>query len=483
LGVRKLPFCSWENTESSNDYILIDTAFITSYMPECTDMELKVYLFGLYLCSNPLSKDNSLDHIKDALNISDSDIADAYTSLSQKGLIRITSFEPLQVQYVKDGNNRMATKLYDTTKYADFNIQLQDIFSEKFIVNQNDFIKYYNFIETSNIDQDAMLLIAKHCVNVKGQNVAHNYILRTAASWLNDGIRSCSQIEARIAQRELNQGNMKDIAVAIGKTSQISEEDKDLYTKWTDNWGYEISSILAASKKSYKSFAKLDSVLDDCFKNGAISSSEVEEYLKMKKKLNETAIEVIKQLGTYYDNTAPIVEEYISPWQQKGFSLSSIISIAKYCFRNSIKRLQDMNEIISNLFNMGIIADDAIDAYFNKIQQKDESIKKVLDILGSSRFVTKNDRDIFDIWTRTWGFNFDTICEVASLSQGKNLGEVARKLSILKDNSIFDKENARVFLNNQKIKSSKFTASDREFDKEIAESTLIADDNLGNEDM
>ncbi len=477
-----MAFCCFENDSENNNFVLVDNTFITSFMPDLTDRELKVYFYGLYLCSMPLSKDNTIEHIKDALSLSDNDVMETFSSLEQKGLIAIYSYDPFQVQY-RRGSNRQATKLYKKEKYADFNAQLESYFPDKMIVNPNQYVQYYDFIESSNMQPEALLMIIKHCVDIKGSTVSGNYILQVARSWVQDGIRSVEQVEERIRQRELNAGNLKEIAAAIGKTSQITEEDKDFYTKWTENWGYEISAILAACKKSLKSMSKLDAVLDDCFKNGAISSLEVETYIKNKKKLTENAIQVIKELGTYYEYTAPVVEEYISPWQQKGYSPEGIILIAKYCFKNSMKRLQEMDNLIDKFFNMGIISDEAISQYFDKMQKEDEKIRNILQILGSSRIVTINDRDMFGIWTETWGFTYDTICEVAKLCVGKPLGECARRLSDLKSAGIYNADAVESFFNNQKIKGSRFTESDRKFDKDAAESSLLADDDLGNTTM
>ena len=477
-----MPFCCFEDNSENNSYITVDNAFITAFMPELTEKELKVYLYGLYMCASPLSKDNTIEHIKDALSLDENELVDIFSSLEVKGLVAIYSYEPIQVQY-RRSQNRMAAKQYKKEKYADFNIQLESYFPNKTIVNPNQYIQYYDFIETTNIQPEALLMIIKHCVEMKGNTVSGNYILQVARSWVSDGIRSVEQVEERIRQRELNAGNLKEIAVAIGKTSQISEEDKDLYTKWTDNWGFEMPAIIAACKKSMKSMPKLDSVLDDCIKNGAISALEVETYLKNKKKLTENAIQVVKELGTFYDNPAPVVEAYISPWQQKGFSSEGLIMIAKYCFRNSLKRLSDMDNLVDQFFNAGTISDEAIKSYFDSQAKADEKIKAILEVLGSSRVVTVNDRDMYNTWTTTWGFTYDTIYEVAKLNIGKTIGEVARKLSILKTAGIFNADAVETFFNNTKIKQTRFTENDKPFDQDAANKTTISDDDLGNVEM
>ena len=478
-----MPFCSFEESNQNNSFVMLDNNFITSFMPECNDLEIKVYLYGLYLCQSPLSKDNTIEHIKDALSLSLKEIQDIFYALEQKGLVSIISFDPFQVAF-KRAKNLQASKLYKKEKYSDFNKQLEECFPDKMLVNPNQYTVFYDFIESTNIQPGALIMIVKHCVNVKGSTVSSNYILQVAQSWVNDGIRSEEEVSKRIRQRELNSGYLKDISTEIGKTSQITEEDKDYFTKWTENWGFDIQAILAACKKSLKSMAKLDAILDDCFKNGAISAVEVEAYLKNKKKLSENALNVAKELGLWYDNPAPVVENYISPWQQKGFSSEGLLLIAKYCFRNSIKELKYMDHVVNDFFNKGIISEEAIKIYFEQLDKEEELIKKLLATLGSSRIVTQNDREMLNVWTNTWGFSYDTIFAVAKLCVGKPLGECAKKLSILMSNGIFDASSVETFFNNEKkVKANRFTESDRPYDKAAVESSLISDDELGNIEM
>ena len=56
-------------------------------MPELTEKELKVYLYGLYMCASPLSKDNTIEHIKDALSLDENELVDIFSSLEVMSFI------------------------------------------------------------------------------------------------------------------------------------------------------------------------------------------------------------------------------------------------------------------------------------------------------------------------------------------------------------------------------------------------------------
>ena len=473
-----MAFCYYSKEDEDKGFINVESSFIREYLDDCSGEQLKVYLFGLYLCSMPLSKDNSIEHMCDALSLSEEKVLSAFSYWEEKGLITIFSYDPLQVQY--HSTKKMAVyRTYKKEKYADFNAQLEAIFSDRFISNPNQYTVYYDFIETSNISTEVLIMIIQYCVSIKGKSVSNNYILQVAKSWINDGIRTIQAVEDRIKQRELSSSEIREIAVAIGKTSAITEEDKDFYTKWTETWGFRLPGILAACKKSLKTMNKLDSTLDDCFRNNAISAAEVDEYLKNKKKISSYAIDISNALGQWYDNPTPIIENYILPWLQKGYAIDGLMIIAKYCFRNSLKKFEQMDHLVNTLLKDGIITDDDIKEYFDNQQLSDDSIKKVLETLGTSRNVNLSDRDMFNLWTKDWGFSVPVIIKTAEPICGKTMGDLTRRLSLLKQNNIFDVEGAEAFF--EKPTSTKasraFNENDRKYNKED-EANLLDEEDL-----
>ena len=80
-------------------FTLVDNLFISEYLPECDEKQVKVYLYGLYLCTNP-SRNNSLDALCSNLNMSEKEIISIYSFFEDMGLVQIVSKEPLEVKYL-----------------------------------------------------------------------------------------------------------------------------------------------------------------------------------------------------------------------------------------------------------------------------------------------------------------------------------------------------------------------------------------------
>ena len=79
----------------SSDYLLetftlVDNLFINEYLPSCDEKQIKAYLYGLYLCSNP-AKDNSVDALCAKLDMTENELFAIYSDFEDDGLIKIIS--------------------------------------------------------------------------------------------------------------------------------------------------------------------------------------------------------------------------------------------------------------------------------------------------------------------------------------------------------------------------------------------------------
>ncbi|MEG2274430.1 MAG: DnaD domain protein [Clostridia bacterium] len=240
-----LCFLSKENIE--NGFALVDNKFITDFMPSCSQTQLLVYIYGLYLCAQSLSPDNSIDNICDHLSLTSEEVTEAFSALSSLGLITILKDSPLQVRYEKI-KEFFPSKKFSKEKYADFNQQYINIFESVAQVNPNNFLVYYDFMEETKISPEVMIMIIKFCVSKKGEKISSNYILTVARDWVSEGARTLGAVEQKIMKMEATTESLQLIAKELGKMLDNSLEEKQLYLKWTSSWGFDLQAILSACK-------------------------------------------------------------------------------------------------------------------------------------------------------------------------------------------------------------------------------------------
>ncbi|MEG1508924.1 MAG: DnaD domain protein [Clostridia bacterium] len=412
-----MSFCSYDNNYLKEQYTLVENNFINDFMAEASGDSVKVFLYGLYACAGECE---SFEQFCNNLNMSAQRVTDAIHYWVDLGLIKIVNQQPLELCFVPIKYLNKVVRKFKPEKYAEFNKQLQDIFKTRHI-EPNEYLRYYEFVEDYKVQQEALLMVVQYCVNFKGDDVRYPYILTVAKDWANNGAKTVEQVEGKLKEYESNNEAMRLIFKELGKKTAPEFEDKQLYIKWNKNWGYDLESILFATKQCKKrgGMTKLDNLLDSYYKLGIFSLEEMKNYQEIKDKMYKLCIDVNKILGLYYESLDYIVETYIKNWLNFGFDENTLVTLAKYCAKRTIRTLEGMNTVIAKLYSKGIISASGIDEYLRKQVYIDGKIKDIIAATGTERFVTSSDRQFYNIWSCVWGFSDDIILYASTLSQGK----------------------------------------------------------------
>lgn len=411
--------CSFSTTLRNSSSTIIDNEFINEFLPGAPDGAVKVYLYGLYLCSNPQSDDNDISAMSTVLSLSADQIFEYFSYWQELGLVQILNKTPLEVKFLSakkfSGNSKMRSK----AKYKDFNDQVQSILSGR-MITPLEYNEYYNLIELHHFEPDAVIMIIKYCTKIKSTSINYPYILAVAKSFENEGIKSVTALEEKFLEQEKASGDVKDVLKALGLSRDADLDERNLYLKWTNNFGFTKNVVLlvASSLNKKGGMSKLDETLSKYYEQKLFTIEDIENYSKEKEELYDIAKKVTSTLGLYYQNLDSTVEVYIKDWVQKGFDKNTISLLAVYCYKQDIRSLSLMNEAVLKFFKKGLVSSDAISQYLGDVVAKDDAIKKILETIGSLRKVNSADRDLYNTWSTDWNLSFDIIMLVAEKAKG-----------------------------------------------------------------
>ena len=458
-----MSLCTFSNEYLIKGSTMVDNIFISDYLPKATGDQVRVYLYGLLMCNVTEGKDNNIQSFAEELNMEIDDVYKAFTFWKELGLVEIVSKNPLEVRYIPILSAKAEPKKYKASKYSEFNKELQEMFPER-MITPTEYNTYYDLIETQKIDIAAMLLIAKYCISIKGANVKYPYIITVARDWAKNGITTVKSVTETIEEHEKLTEEVKAVLAALGKKSPPDFEDKQLYIKWTKNWGYNSEAIILTAKsfKNRGSMEKLDKVLDEYYRMGLFTSQEITDFMKERNKMYDIAKTVNKNLGLYYESLDYIVESYISKWLELGFDEKALFTISVYCFKTSIRTLEGMNNAIHKFYGLGLLTTEAINSHINKLAERDKVISEIISLSGSLRNITQTDRDYFNTWHNEWGHSIDLIKYVAKAVSGQShsFRQMNLYLAKFKDEKIFTLEKAQ----NSNILNSEITTDGKKKD-------------------
>lgn len=414
-----MSFCEYSSEVVAKNSITLDNLFISEFMPGATDGAVKVYLYGLYKCSQ--AKENSLEEFERALNMSREDIVSIFYYWQEIGLVQVLEIDPIQVRYLPIKNAVQKIKKYNVDKYTGFNMTAQELIGSK-MLTPRELEEFYYLIENLKMEKEAVLRIIQYAVANKGGSASVNYIVTIAKNWAYDGVKTLEDVESRIDEQQRISGDIVLLLKAMGIKRAATSEEYQSYLQWKNDLDFSLEILIYIAKVSKsKNFPKLNTEVFKCYSQKLESEKEIKDYYSMQESMYALAKSVVKSMGLWYDNLSIVVDTYITSWLQLGFDEEAIMKLASYAFKSSVRTLEGLNSIINSMFKSGVISSDAIDNYMAEIVKNDSVIKGVLDKLGIDRMVNSQDRSLYKTWLYDWGINEELIDFAATQSKGKYL--------------------------------------------------------------
>ena len=330
-------FCDREKQLMTEGVTCIDNRFILNYVPDAHGKCVAVYLLGLALADSD-GTDNSCEAMAAKLELSPEEVMAAYRYWEELGLVHITFDNPPKVIYLSVREAAGGLKKVKPSKYARFTREMQSVIQGRMITT-NEFDQYYTFLENSTFEQDALVAVAKYCAALKGSDINYRYILTVARNLLQKGITTLAVVQEALDSQQKYDEDLKFVFKALGITRKTDHSDREMYRKWSKDYGFTAEVIVAVAKAHKgKGMPALDAALGEYYRKGALSVTEITSYVQRKEKLVALAKEINRTIGVYYQSVDSIIDEYLVGWLAKGYSEETLVAVAKYCFRSGSRR-------------------------------------------------------------------------------------------------------------------------------------------------
>ncbi len=468
-----MAFCKYSIDMLANNTTVVDNIFINNYLPYADAEAVKVYLYGLYKCQDSNATDNTLEHFSKELHMSEEEIQKNFEYWQEKGLVQILNVIPFEVRFLPISDVINNTKKYNEKRYSNFNAQAQEILRGR-MITPNEYREYYDIIERLHMEKEALLLVIDFCVKTKGDNVGYAYITTVAKNWISQGLTTASQIKDKILEMDTLNSGMDGLIKTLGLKRAFTLDEYELYKKWVVKLGFDESVVNYVAKKMKKKpsayvFEAMDRQLERYFAQKLSSVEEIENFEEERKKSNQIARNITKNLGLYYENIEPVVDNYVFSWLNMGFSEGMLEEISNFCFKTNIRTLDGMNKQLVKFHKLGILTEQSLAEYFSDVLSVDKQIKEILESIGLSRNVNQYDRDKFKIWKEVWKMPEDVIAYACTLACGKEqpMQYLSSILSSYHDKNIKTVEDAKNsnLIANPKTKKTNFSTG-RSYSKE-----------------
>lgn len=253
----------------------VSNLFIGEMLPSASGDYIKVYLFGLMNAQHGI--DVSIDQMARYLGLSVSEVKEAFDYWAHNGAVKLYQDpdDPSSygVEYL-----RMVDKLYghktesdeekpkEETKVVSIDDMSADDRIAKLIDNSirmlfveieeatgrllssKEMNKIKDGVKVLNIPYDVFSYAIKYCKENEKYSV--DYICKVAANWSQNGCSTVEDVKAYLDKFSKRQAMYGAVFKEIGFNRMPTPADKEMMDTWIDDWGYKISDILDACRKT-----------------------------------------------------------------------------------------------------------------------------------------------------------------------------------------------------------------------------------------
>ena len=444
-----MPMFGFDEQYPLFDVTPVDNQFILEYMPTATGDAVRVYLYGLMQCYHPEAA-MSLEQMARELGLETDAVLAAYRHWERKGLVRRVSDHPPTYRYISVKQACfMGGEVPVDEDYEAFASAVYTVFGNDRRLHGKEISQIYEWVEDLHLPQEAVLALLRHMVATNGKNVAIKTIEKRALQLLEEGVQSAGDAIAVLERDQQAVDGAKAVIRRMGKRRNPSEDELDLYRKWTLDWRFTREDVLAACVELTKgdpNFRYLDGILNRLH----LKRTETGRMQGVAETIAEEkdAAAPLKALLTVLSLPATAVNAGTLRVYEEMRALYPdpiILMAGRECSRHGVTTLDDVMNTLQNWKRNSLHSAEEIRRYMQKIDEQNEFLAAVYELTGmrNSR-PNAADRRLAGRWLDEWGFSVEFVIHCTTYAAGKErpMAYLDRMLEAFRGKGIFTPEAA-----------------------------------------
>jgi len=280
---------------TNTSLLLADTPvsdiFISEYLIDIHGDFVKVYLYCLFLAK--FDKEITMLDLAKKTGLELDRVKQAVEYLNSVGIIISNESGVMLCDLKEKEVNRLyRPKLSSTPEEAQETLNRNKKRSEVITAINNTFFQgimnsaWYNDIATIfdkySFDEDVVYSLFKYCFD---KHALHKkYLFTVAEAWYQNNVRNLDDLDKYYSEYEKSNKIKRQITKKLGFTRNLTEYEEGYIEKWTMEFGYDLSLIELALKKTTSktnpNFEYLNKIISDWNEKGLKTKDDIENYSK-----------------------------------------------------------------------------------------------------------------------------------------------------------------------------------------------------------
>ena len=377
---------------------------------------LRLYLYGL------LNEQAEPAQICRELGMDQACLMHALDVLRNMGLYH-TQGETGEIVYVLPEQTASQEAQQEIYRDVSFNNLLQSLFADREL-RYEDYKIFYELMDVYGLPSQVLLMLAEYCISSgsAGNKISMSYIRKVGRSWAKEGIDSIAAAQHKIDAVQRNSHELRELLASLNILRRPTEQEFQLYEKWTNEWGFSFGAIRAAMTATtgaqYPTLKYLDGVLKNLAQQGRVSASDVQAYFALQEKLDDQLKEVLHALS--YARLTVSAEQRTRYMQfvQMGFSQEAILLACAQAAGRNGAGLDYVERLLTDWHEKNLHTGTEIRAYLDGLRAKQAKVRRMLDAAGYKKRVSSGDMALYDKFSEEYGFADEVILFAAGCAIG-----------------------------------------------------------------
>ena len=396
--------------------------FISTYLPSASELQLKVYIYGLLAATYP-TKEMTIQVMARDLDATEADIIRAYRYWERLGLVVRVSDNPPAYSYQPVDPNALTGER--DLKYEKFSEQVFALFGNSERIHGKTVLQYYEWVEDMGLSEGVVLELLRYMISTRGKHFSMESARKLAVTLSEQKVISEEDAKRVLEYNRQALECSRRILRRFNFRREPTEVEMEMAEKWMKEWGFTPDEILdavnATGNAMTPSFGYVEGVLKGRMKGGApmdrASISREEEEREMLKA-------VYMALGQTNGPMSKGMLDLLRDMRSKYPDDIILIASAECAKRGG--KLADAMTLLESWKKKNLETREQIEQYIRHIDECDRVIHQLGEIWGVALKGGEVNREHVDRWSGNYGFSQEQILHAAPWASG-----TARPMSYL----------------------------------------------------
>lgn len=418
-----MAFCSFDESAALFDATPVENMFITEYMLRAPGDFVKVYLYGLMLCYHGSARMSLASMARD-LDVTQEDVERAYRYWEREGLVRQTGDNPVCFTYynLKQITLTRAEKPSEQLYNRRFMEEVRRTLDAQ-TIGDNDYQTILDWVQVYELPEEVVIMLLRsEKEKSRTGRVSFKIANETAQRWAQSGVRTLEDAERMLILTGEREKGLRRLLARLGQRRPASEDEKAMYLKWIEEWGFTQEAVLEACRETTKgtpTMAYLDGILLRQHQLGRHDVQELLGGILHEKGERDFAREVLAGLGR--TGVTPTADDLalVEDWRREGCSEALILLAVTAAHRRAGGgTMDDVGAWLEKWKRQGLTSPEAVTAYNNRQKALNAQLREIYDAAGVEKKTNQPDRDLLCRWMGEMGMSMELVLLSAQYARG-----------------------------------------------------------------